>query len=94
MLASALKEGKHFLCLCALLVLSARVPLKQERSAEELIQSLAWNPVEIAVVLRDGSISEVPVNQLVPGDVVHISQVSEGLCILTIQHIVETFALG
>ena len=75
MLAIALHDWRDLLLGCGLLALSFRSSIIPVRDSEEVVESLAWDSSKSAIALRDCIISEVTVRDLVPGDIVHVSEV-------------------
>ena len=57
----------------AIVVASAAVGLSQERSAASVVRALLRLVAVRAAVLRDGRDLDVPVEEIVPGDVVRLS---------------------
>ena len=45
------------------------------KQADDVNESISWSAGMQAVVLREGEVLEIDAADLVPGDVVHISQV-------------------
>lgn len=49
------------------------VQLRQQKDADDVTSSIAWEPIK-AIVVRGGKVSRIDAAELVPGDVVHLSQ--------------------
>ena len=58
----------------AVLVLNAGIGLAQERRAEDAVAALARLTAATATVVRDGRLEQVPATDLVPGDLLHLSE--------------------
>lgn len=71
------------MCLCLLVGLSARPYIKRLQTSFRPHPLITWNESSTCVVLRDGTIKEISMLQLVPGDIVHVSEASSDL---TSQH--------
>ncbi|WFD20027.1 P-type Ca(2+) transporter [Malassezia caprae] len=56
-----------------ILIANATVGVLQERNADQSIQALRAFSPDIAIVLRDGKISNINAKELVPGDIVIVS---------------------
>lgn len=72
-LAAALGEVSSFVLVAAIVLLSISVDLVQERRAEQAIDALQRSVAVRAEVLRGGTRVAVPVDLVVPGDVVHLA---------------------
>ena len=59
------------------LILSNGIELYRMKQADDVNESISWSAGMQAVVLREGEVLEIDAADLVPGDVVHISQVRE-----------------
>ena len=59
-----------FIIVAAIVLLSVVLDFIQERQAEHTMEALARSVAVKADVMRDGTVSEVPVETLVPGDIV------------------------
>ena len=62
------------LVIVAVLVLNAAIGLAQERRAEDAVAALARLTAASATVVRDGRLEQVPASDLVPGDLLHLSE--------------------
>jgi P-type Ca2+ transporter type 2C len=58
----------------AVLVLNAGIGLAQERRAEDAVAALARLTAATATVVRDGRLEQVPATDIVPGDLLHLSE--------------------
>ena len=61
--------------MCGLLALNIRGAIHGIREHDDVAQSLEWSSSIRAIVLREGKIAEVAIKELVPGDIVHVSEV-------------------
>jgi len=75
-LAAGLQDWIDFGVICALLLLNAMVGFSQEYHAGNIVDSLKENLALKATVLRNGQIIEIPSQDVVPGDVIHVDDVS------------------
>lgn len=71
-LACGLEDWVDFGVICALLMLNACVGFIQEYQAGSIVDELKKTLANNAQVLRDGKLVEVPANEVVPGDVLHL----------------------
>ena len=62
--------------MCGFLALNIRGAVQKIRQYDEIAQSLAWDPSKLAITLREGKLFETSVRDLVPGDIVRVSEVS------------------
>ena len=74
--AATQQEWLTFLALLAPTALSNGVQLYKLSNSDDVGESLSWSQAMRAVVVRDGKIREIKVLELVPGDIIHISEVS------------------
>ena len=72
-LAALLGEISSFALVVAIVTLSIVVDLVQERRADRAIEALQRSVAVRAEVLREGALVSLPVDVLVPGDVVHLA---------------------
>ena len=78
MLAAAFcQEWMILFALMLPFIVSNVVVLYQMNEEDEASASISWSAGLRAVVLREGQVVEIDAAGLVPGDVVHISQVRE-----------------
>ena len=63
------------LVVCGLLALNIRGQVHSIRGRDEVAQDLAGDIEMSATVRREGTITEIMAKELVPGDIVHVSQV-------------------
>ena len=68
--------GGTLLLVCGFLALNIRGAVQKIWQYDEIAESLAWDPSKLATTLREGKISKTTVRELVPGDVVRVSEVS------------------
>jgi hypothetical protein len=59
-----------------MLALSNGVHILQVIQHDDVLASLSWDRVPRCIVLRNGMVTEIPADDLVPGDVVFVSKVS------------------
>ena len=71
-LAAGLEEWIDFGIICALLLLNAAVGFIQEFQAGSIVEELKKTLANSAVVIRDGSLVEIPANEVVPGDILQL----------------------
>lgn len=71
-LAAGLEDWVDFGVICALLLLNAFVGFIQEYQAGSIVEELKKTLANSAGVIRDGSLTEVPANEVVPGDIVQV----------------------
>jgi magnesium-transporting ATPase (P-type) len=62
------------LVIVAVLLLNAAIGLAQERRAEDAVAALSRLTAATATVVRDGGLVQVPAAELVPGDLLHLSE--------------------
>ena len=72
-LSLILKETANFSIIAVILILSAFLDFYQEFRAEEATDRLRKRVSLTAKVIREGKESEIPVSQLVPGDIIKLS---------------------
>ncbi|CEP60475.1 H(+)-exporting P2-type ATPase PMA1 LALA0_S01e11760g [Lachancea lanzarotensis] len=77
-LAAGLEDWVDFGVILALLMLNASVGFIQEYQAGSIVDELKKSLANSAVVIRDGNITEIPSNEVVPGD---IMQLEDGVVI-------------
>jgi magnesium-transporting ATPase (P-type) len=65
-----------FLALCCLLFLLVRRPLRHQRYLADLLRWYYQSRASTAFVLRNGELDEISADDLVMGDIVHVSEVS------------------
>lgn len=70
-------DWMHILLLSALLALEFRAWVQPIQSSDDLTDLIALDPSTSAVVIRDGTLAEIAATDLVPGDIVHISEVKQ-----------------
>ncbi|CAN3373981.1 hypothetical protein DIURU_005758 [Diutina rugosa] len=71
-LAAGLEDWVDFGVICGLLMLNAFVGFVQEYQAGSIVDELKKTLANTAFVVRNGSIIEVPANEIVPGDVLQL----------------------
>jgi H+-transporting ATPase len=71
-ISAVLNRFGDFFIILTLLIINAVVGFRQEHNADNAIELLKKRLALKSRVLRDGSWSEVPAEQLVPGDVVRV----------------------
>lgn len=71
-LAAGLEDWVDFGVICGLLLLNACVGFIQEYQAGSIVDELKKTLANNAHVLRDGKLVEIPANEVVPGDVLHL----------------------
>ncbi|CAI8506009.1 unnamed protein product [Hanseniaspora opuntiae] len=71
-LAAGLSDWVDFGVICGLLGLNAAVGFIQEYQAGSIVDELKKTLANTAVVIRDGHLVEIPANELVPGDILHL----------------------
>lgn len=76
LLAAGLQDWIDFGVICALLLLNAIVGFAQEYHAGNIVASLKENLALKATVIRNGEMVEIPSQDVVPGDVAHVDDVS------------------
>lgn len=76
-------EWLTLLALIPPVMLSNGVELYQIKDADDVSSTLVWPSDMQAVVVRGGRIQEISIVDLVPGDVVHISEVTLKLSTLS-----------
>ncbi len=72
-LAVSLREWLHFGLVCLLWLLMIDIRLHQQKDYVDLAATLTTSP-RPTIVLRDGNLQEVSNAELVPGDIVHVSE--------------------
>lgn len=75
MLAILFHDWLDLLLICTLLGFAFHASIDQLRNSDDVVESLVWDSSRSALALRDGTISEVAMKDLVPGDIVHVSEV-------------------
>lgn len=71
-LAAGLEDWIDFGVICALLLLNAFVGFIQEYQAGSIVDELKKTLANVAFVIRDGSLHEVPASEIVPGDILQL----------------------
>ncbi|CCE79394.1 Piso0_001454 [Millerozyma farinosa CBS 7064] len=71
-LAAGLEDWVDFGVICGLLMLNAFVGFIQEYQAGSIVDELKKTLANVALVIRDGSLVEVPANEIVPGDILQL----------------------
>ena len=71
-LAAGLKDWVDFGVICGLLLLNAIVGYVQEFQADSIVDELKKTLAQTAFVVRDGSLMEIPSNEIVPGDILRL----------------------
>lgn len=71
-LAAGLEDWVDFGVICGLLALNAGVGFIQEFQAGSIVDELKKTLANTATVIRDGSVQEVPANEIVPGDILRL----------------------
>lgn len=74
-IAVANHDWPHTFLLGVLLTLTFRAESESTRSVDDVIKSIATDSSTLAVVLRNGLLMEIAAKDLVPGDIVHVSEV-------------------
>ena len=72
--AMYLKDGRTAVILVVIVIVNATIGFSQEYKAERVMESLEKLVVPLAKVKRGGKLSEVPSEQLVPGDIIYIEE--------------------
>jgi H+-transporting ATPase len=75
-LAAGLEEWVDFAVIIALLLLNATVGFVQEFQAGSIVDELKKTLALKAMVLREGALREIAAPEIVPGDILHIEEVS------------------
>ncbi len=73
-LAVALNQWRHIGPIFLLWLLMVYTPAYQQRNADDVVASICPNQLEPTVALRDGKLQEIPNKDLVPGDIIHVSE--------------------
>lgn len=76
MLAAGMKDWTDFAVICGLLILNAVVGFWQEWHAGNIVDNLKETLALKATVTRNGHSMEIDAEEVVPGDVVHLEDVS------------------
>lgn len=71
-----MRDWIDFGVICALLILNAVVGFAQEYHAGNIVDSLKQTLALKATVTRNGHILEIDAEEVVPGDVIHLEDVS------------------
>lgn len=71
-LAAGLEDWVDFGVICGLLFLNAGVGFIQEYQAGSIVDELKKTLANSAIVIRDGSLVEIPANEIVPGDILQL----------------------
>lgn len=71
-LAAGLEDWVDFGVILGLLMLNATVGFVQEYQAGSIVDELKKTLANSAMVIRDGQLIEVPSNEIVPGDILHL----------------------
>ncbi|GME71700.1 unnamed protein product [Ambrosiozyma monospora] len=71
-LAAGLEDWVDFGVICALLLLNAFVGFIQEYQAGSIVDELKKTLANSAIVIRNGAPTEVPANEVVPGDILQL----------------------
>ncbi|CCD24666.1 H(+)-exporting P2-type ATPase PMA1 NDAI_0D03520 [Naumovozyma dairenensis CBS 421] len=71
-LAAGLSDWVDFGVICGLLLLNAGVGFVQEFQAGSIVEELKKTLANSAIVIRDGQLTEVPANEVVPGDILQL----------------------
>lgn len=66
----------HVLLLSIYLALEFHAWSQSTQSSDDVAGSIAFDGSSSAVVVRDGTLAEIAAKDLVPGDIVHISEVN------------------
>lgn len=69
------REWLDLFILCVILLRSLHGTIQSVRAYEDIARCLDWDLSTSAVVLRGGELQEVNITELVPGDVVYVSEV-------------------
>ncbi|SMN19840.1 similar to Saccharomyces cerevisiae YGL008C PMA1 Plasma membrane H+-ATPase, pumps protons out of the cell [Maudiozyma saulgeensis] len=77
-LAAGLSDWVDFGVICGLLMLNACVGFIQEFQAGSIVDELKKTLANSAIVLREGDLMEIPVNEIVPGD---LTQLEDGIIV-------------
>lgn len=83
LLAAGLDDWVDFGVIIGILCLNASVGWYQEKQAADVVASLKGDIAMRALVVRDGSQTEILARELVPGDVVCIIQHGDSVSALT-----------
>lgn len=75
-LAAGMQDWIDFGVICALLLLNAVVSFGQEYQAGNIVNRLKETLALKATVTRNGHVMEIDAEEVVPGDVVHLEEVS------------------
>ncbi|KAL3229994.1 Plasma membrane ATPase 1 [Nakaseomyces bracarensis] len=71
-LAAGLSDWVDFGVICGLLMLNACVGFIQEFQAGSIVDELKKTLANVAIVIRDGQLVEIPANEVVPGDILQV----------------------
>ncbi|AQZ17112.1 PMA1 (YGL008C) [Zygosaccharomyces parabailii] len=71
-LAAGLEDWVDFGVICGLLMLNAGVGFIQEYQAGSIVDELKKTLANSAMVIRDGQLQEIPVNEVVPGEIMQL----------------------
>jgi H+-transporting ATPase len=83
-LAAGLQDWVDFGVICALLLLNAGVGFIQEFQAGSIVEELKKTLALKANVLRGGNLYEVDAQEVVPGDILQIEEVTSDQSMYTI----------
>jgi H+-transporting ATPase len=75
-LAAAMLDWINLGIICALLILNAVVGFAKEYHAGNIVDSLKQTLALKATVTRNGHVLEIDAEEVVPGDVIHLEDVS------------------
>lgn len=93
-LAAGMQDWIDFGVICALLLLNAVVSFGQEYQAGNIVNRLKETLALKATVTRNGYVLEIDAEEVVPGDVIHLEDVSPSLTLVSLMQQFTDFFTG